>query len=106
MRSRYAAYALNLPEYIIKTTHPQNPAYQKNQKKWASEILTFCETTQFCGLEILDFTQNENEAFVSFKAILKQNEQDASFKEKSRFVKENGQWLYFNGTVSGIRDIL
>ena len=100
MRSRYAAYALCLPEYIIKTTHPENPAYQTNQEKWASEILTFCETTQFTGLEILDFIENKNEAFVTFKALLKQNEKDASFTEKSRFLKENHQWLYVEGTVS------
>ena len=27
MRSRYSAYSLNLPSYIIQTTHPASPQY-------------------------------------------------------------------------------
>ena len=90
MRSRYAAYALNLPDYIIKTTHPDNPAYLSDHQKWTSELLTFSETTQFTGLEILDSHEDDREATVTFKAMLKQNGQDASFTEKSRFLKEKG----------------
>ena len=30
MRSRYSAYALQKSEYIIHTTHPDNPNYEKN----------------------------------------------------------------------------
>ncbi len=100
MRSRYTAYALNLPDYIIKTTHPDNPAYLSDHKKWSSELLTFSETTQFLGLEILDSHEDDHEASVTFKAILKQNGQDASFTEKSRFLKENSHWLYFSGVIS------
>ncbi|CCB90758.1 UPF0225 protein ychJ [Waddlia chondrophila 2032/99] len=100
MRSRYAAYALNLPDYIIKTTHPDNPAYQSNQKKWTKELQAFSIHTQFIGLEIFTFTEKKNEAFVTFKATLSQNGQDISFTEKSRFLKKNNQWLYASGIVS------
>jgi len=28
MRSRYAAYVLNMPDYIVATTHPASPQFQ------------------------------------------------------------------------------
>jgi SEC-C motif domain protein len=94
MRSRYSAYALNLTQYIIDTTHPQNPSYEHNQSKWKKELANFSRYTRFTSLEILDFTETKNEAFVTFKAGLEQMGSDASFIEKSRFLNENGKWLY------------
>ncbi len=90
MRSRYSAYARWLPSYIIATTHPDNPSYCENPAVWAKEILQFCRSTQFAGLEILEFMDGDEEAFVTFVADLK----EASFKEKSRFVKVEDRWLY------------
>ena len=34
MRSRYSAYARSLVDYIIKTTHPDNPSYKKDRDQW------------------------------------------------------------------------
>jgi len=96
MRSRYCAYAMGLADYIMKTTHVKNPRYQKDQEKWKNEILLFSRGTVFEDLAILDFVDGQKEAFVTFKATLKQGDQDASFTEKSRFLKEDGQWLYVN----------
>jgi len=39
-------------------------------------------------------------ATVTFVAHLSQNQQDASFTEKSYFEKVNGKWLYLNGELS------
>lgn len=97
MRSRYAAYALELPEYIIKTTHPQNPKYTADSAKWKKEICDFYANTSFEGLQILDAEFTEKEGYVTFKAILKQENRDASFTEKSYFEKINNAWLYHSG---------
>lgn len=93
MRSRYSAFALRLVGYIIASTHPNNSEYTKDTKEWEEGIGQFCDNTNFTGLEIMEFVDGENEAFVTFKAILG----DVQFIEKSRFLRENGKWLYESG---------
>lgn len=90
MRSRYAAYALGLVDYIIDTTHPKNLDFPKN----IQDLENFCSKTIFEGLEILNFSDEGDRAFVLFKAHLKQQGKDASFIEKSLFEKVDGRWLY------------
>lgn len=94
MRSRYAAYALGLSDYIIQTTDPKNPGHQTNITKWKKELDTFTYHTTFMGLEIIDFEESNEKATVTFHAILKQNGNDTSFTEKSLFFKKNNRWLY------------
>jgi SEC-C motif-containing protein len=94
MRSRYSAYACKLPEYIIKTTHHENSSFTNNKKKWVQDILTFCNHTVFEKLEIKEFIDGEDVAYVSFLAHLKQDEMKIPHFEKSLFKKVNGVWLY------------
>ncbi len=99
MRSRYTAYAMDNPDYIITTTHPKNPGYRLDRELWTKEIHAFSQGTQFEKLDILDFTPGEKVAYVTFKAHLTQNGQDASFTERSRFEKVDGRWLYHSGII-------
>lgn len=88
MRSRYSAYALNKPDYIIKTTHPSNHDLSRES------IIEFSQSTKFEQLVIHDFQESGNEATVTFTAYLSQDGHDATFTEKSYFKKVNGVWLY------------
>ncbi|AXX93661.1 hypothetical protein CPU12_08305 [Malaciobacter molluscorum LMG 25693] len=97
MRSRFSAYALGYANYIIETTHKDNCEFTHNRQTWLSDINNFCEYTDFQGLTILDFKDGNKESFVSFKAKLSQNGLDASFTEKSRFLKVDGKWYYIDG---------
>lgn len=97
MRSRYAAYALGLADYIIRTTHRSNPHYSSNFSAWKQDILRFSHGTEFIGLTIHEWSDGEDVAFVTFTAQLKQQGRDSSFTEKSRFVKEGGSWSYQSG---------
>lgn len=99
MRSRYAAYALGLADYIIKTTHPTNPHYSSNKSTWRKEILLFSQETQFINLKILEWVDGAESADVTFRVELRQGNHDVSFTEKSHFVKEQGIWLYQSGIV-------
>lgn len=99
MRSRYSAYALNNADYIVRTTHPRNPAVLQNLQRWKEEILHFAMNTDFERLEVLDFKEQGDHATVIFIAHLKQNGVDASFTERSYFSKAEGKWLYVNGDV-------
>ena len=99
MRSRYSAYTLNHAEYIVRTTHPRHPAVSKNLQQWKEEILKFAMNTIFEKLEVLDFAEQPDRAIVIFIAHLKQDDEDATFTERSFFAKTDGRWLYVNGDV-------
>lgn len=95
MRSRYAAYALGLSNYIIDTTHTKSSLYKSDRKLWKSDISCFYSNTSFENLIIIDHGDN----FVTFRACLKQGEKDVSFTERSLFKKEKGHWKYFEGAL-------
>lgn len=97
MRSRYSAYALNIADYIIATTHPENPNYTEDKINWRRNISEFSEKTRFHNLEIIDFQEDKTSATVTFTAYLSQNSRDATFTEKSYFEKVGNQWLYHSG---------
>lgn len=99
MRARYAAYALNLPDYIIETTHPASPEYLEDTAKWKRSISIFSNRSQFEGLEVLDFQERGSIATVTFAAHLTQKKEDASFVEKSHFEKIKGRWFYRVGQM-------
>lgn len=93
MRSRYSAFALNLADYVMATTHPNNSDYTKQKENWKKSILDFSQNTRFLGLKIRDYSDGEEVAYVTFEAIL----DHGSLIEKSRFLKVKGKWLYESG---------
>lgn len=99
MRSRYSALALNLPSYIVQTTHPASPQYTDNHFSWKRDIASFCKNCRFQNLEILDVKENQNIASVVFTVTLFQDEQEIVFTEKSYFEKFHDRWLYRLGHV-------
>jgi SEC-C motif-containing protein len=94
MRSRYSAYALNKPEYLMLTTHPTSPHHKDNRQVWARQIGAFSTGTRFAGLEILAMTADS----VTFHAILFEGEKDASYIERSLFAQHDGRWKYIKGS--------
>jgi len=100
MRSRFSAYALNIPEYIIKTTHPASPHYSEDLSHWKHDISEFSRTSRFDKLEILDFKEQDTLATVTFVAHMQQDGSDATFTEKSYFEKKNEVWLYRSGQLT------
>lgn len=101
MRSRFAAFAAGLAEYIIATTHPAGDAYESDRAAWRASIEQFSASTEFQGLEIQGFGVQGDEGWVQFHATLRQGSRDASFTERSRFVRLDGRWTYHSGTILG-----
>lgn len=93
MRSRYAAYALGLVDYIVATTDPAGPQWVADATAWRTSILTFSRGTRFEALELLSASADH----VVFRAGLRQGGRDASFVEDSRFTRVNGRWCYHSG---------
>lgn len=100
MRSRFSAYVLGLADYIIDTTHQDHPEFSNDRSKWKVSIESFSRSTSFEHLTINEFVDGEDTATVSFTAHLRQGENDASFAERSLFVKENDRWLYKSGEIN------
>jgi SEC-C motif-containing protein len=97
MRSRYAAYALHLVDYIVETTAPDGPQGRPDRRAWAADVAAFAQDTSFDGLEVLGAGAEGDDGWVRFRAVLTQRGRDASFEERSAFVRRDGRWLYYSG---------
>ncbi len=91
MKSRFTAYAMGNVDYIIKTTHPASPYYERDLDEWKKSIKEF-SNSDFEKLEIVEFIDGEKEAIVEFKAFI----DNFVMHERSRFIKEN-KWYYIDG---------
>jgi len=90
MRSRFAAYALGLADYILQTTHPDGEHFRADTAAWRESVQEFSRSTEFLGLDILD----ADEDHVTFRARLQQGDRDATFVERSTFAKVDDRWAY------------
>jgi len=95
MRSRYSAYAMQDAEYLVATWHPA-----ARYDTLTTDLSASFAATQWLGLTVFEEAsgRDENEGFVSFVARFKDNERESAIIERSRFLKESGQWYYVDGT--------
>ena len=90
MRSRYSAYARGLPDYLLRTWHPSTrPADLVLDPRLRWYRLDILART---GGGMLDTTGT-----VEFRASYRIDAQPGSQHEVSSFVREDGQWYYFDG---------
>jgi SEC-C motif-containing protein len=94
MRSRYSAFAVEDEPYLLRTWHPGNRPRR----------VEFDPGTRWTGLDILGTT--EGTAFhttgtVTFRAGYAHGGQAGELRERSRFVRHEGAWVYVDGDVSG-----
>ncbi len=82
MRSRYSAYCLRLESYLLETWHPST-------RPGGIEF----EGLKWIGLEVKACTQDT----VEFVARYKVNGKAYRLHENSRFVFDDGAWLYLEG---------
>ncbi len=59
MRSRYSAYAMAKPDYIIKTTHPKNREYKQDIDKWTIEICNLVKIQNFVDWKLPNSPKRE-----------------------------------------------
>jgi SEC-C motif-containing protein len=100
MRSRFAAYALELVDYVMDTTDPSGAMWQSNRDAWREDLLGFTGVTEFRALRVIEAHETGDEAVVSFEATLKTPAGEQVMCERSRFVRRSGRWLYVEGVVA------
>ena len=90
MRSRYSAFALGDPAYLLSTWHPgTRPA-----------SLDIDPDVRWSGLEILRSTGGrllDPEGTVEFRASYRAPGGAGAQHESSRFVRVDGRWRYLDG---------
>jgi SEC-C motif-containing protein len=91
MRSRYSAFVLGLPDYLLATWHastrPSALDAEPADLKWL-------------GLEVRRHVPlDDTHATVEFVARSKLGGRAHRLHETSRFVREGGRWFYVEGTV-------
>jgi len=89
MRSRYSAYALGLMEYVHRTWHADT--------RPPLSALTHDPAAKWLGLEVKRHQAQGDEATVEFVARYKVGGRAHRLHETSRFVREEGKWLYVDG---------
>ena len=89
MRSRYAAYAICLPEYLIETTYPA-----KRKGLSVDEIIDWSKSNKWEKLEIV----KSNASVVEFKAYFTDDKGQLNVHhERSTFTTDKGKWYYVKG---------
>ena len=92
MRSRYTAYTLCNGDYLKRTWHPtRRPG-----------MLGLDDKVRWLGLKVKRTEKggaDDSEGIVEFVARYKIDGRGHRLHEISRFVKENGQWLYVDGKL-------
>ena len=97
MRSRYTAYFFKNIDYLLKTEHPSR--HEPNSRQL---ITATANNLQWLGLTVVatEAGQVEDETgVVEFIAVYREQGKEAQLHERSRFVKEQGKWLYVDGDM-------
>ena len=86
---------------MIATTHPAGPQFEADEVRWRAGIDAFSRGSRFVALEIVADEPGDTESFVTFRAGLRQSGADASFTERSRFLRLGSRWFYHSGVRKG-----
>jgi SEC-C motif-containing protein len=90
MRSRYSAFAVGDPAYLLATWHPGT----------RPRTLRLDEEVRWTGLEVLATSGGrllDGEGSVEFRAHHLRGGRAGAQHERSRFVRDGGRWRYLDG---------
>ncbi|NII40804.1 SEC-C motif-containing protein [Curtobacterium flaccumfaciens] len=93
MRSRFSAFALGLPEYLLRSWHPSTrPA-----------MLDLDPDQRWTRLDIVGTRSGgpfDSAGTVTFRAWWRSDSERGTLEETSDFVREGGHWYYVDGVVA------
>lgn len=88
-------FVIKNADYLIRTWHPSCHAADFRQ-----EIEAGFANTVWLGLTVFEAApgRDANEGYVSFVARFSEQNKPGAIIERSRFLKDSGQWYYIDGT--------
>jgi len=92
MRSRYTAFAVGDAEYLLASWHPDTRPVSidlDDEQRWLHLTI---ESSSGGG-------PFDTEGMVEFTAVYRTPDGRGRLHERSRFVREDGRWLYVDGVV-------
>jgi SEC-C motif-containing protein len=98
MRSRFSAYAMGRADYLAATTAPE-----EREKLDVEELGRYCRAVKCISLRVLETEAGkpgDETGIVVFHAKLLINGKRMLHREKSRFVREEGRWVYLDGETN------
>lgn len=98
MRSRYSAYIEGAVDYILATT----AAAARAQVDRAA-LAAYCAGLRGVSLQIVETVDggpDDAAGIVEFAATLKSDGRRFVQRERSRFAREDGRWVYVDGEVA------
>lgn len=87
MRSRYSAFVLDLPDYLLATWHLST----------RPSSLGPDAATVWKRLEVLESGEEGERGWVDFRATFREGKRWSALEESSNFVREAGRWFYLDG---------
>lgn len=100
MRSRYSAFCEHDINYLIASLHPSKR--QSDDKEQLSTSMQDCQWLSLKIINTLNGSASDLDGEIEFIAHYTQQHnqpQLGSLHERSRFVKEQGQWFYVDGDL-------
>ncbi len=99
MRSRYAAFALGLGDYLVRTLASDHADLELPRDALVRELSRARQRQRFMGLRILHEEVTGAEGRVMFFARIFEKGVDGSFVELSHFLREGVAWRYASGIL-------
>jgi SEC-C motif-containing protein len=99
MRSRYAAFALNLGPYLYRTLAATHPDRARPEAEFLLELARGRRPLRYVGLTLLHEAAEGDAGEVLFFARLFEKGQSRSFAELSSFRREGPGWRYAEGLL-------
>jgi SEC-C motif-containing protein len=88
MRSRYSAFALDGDDFVLSSWHPRTRPAELDRDPGL----------RWTGLNIIETAGGgmfDAEGVVEFRAHFRDHGKDGDMVERSRFVRHDGQWVYW-----------
>ena len=105
LRSRYAAFSLMLPEFLVDTTHPDHKDYGSGTRaERVAKMSKGLEASRFTALRVkCQECKGDDEHEITFEADIQPAKQRGygakavTLFERSVFKRREGVWLYAEG---------
>jgi SEC-C motif-containing protein len=89
MRSRYTAFVVGDTAHLERSWHPRT----------RPDDVATDDGTVWRGLVIEEADEDGDAATVAFRAAWRQHGVDGELRERSRFARRGGRWVYVDGDV-------